>query len=131
MSETPSELKYLATHEWARLEEDGTVTIGITDHAQDALGDVVYVELPEEGQNLSSGDEAGVVESVKAASDIYSPVSGSVVAINELLDDEPEKVNQDPYGDGWFFKVEPTDVGELEEMLDADAYTEVCEEEDH
>ena len=131
MSETPSELKYLATHEWARLEEDGTVTIGITDHAQDALGDVVYVELPEEGQDLSSGDEAGVVESVKAASDIYSPVSGSVVAINELLDDEPEKVNQDPYGDGWFFKVEPTDVGELEEMLDADAYTEVCEEEDH
>ena len=131
MSETPSELKYLATHEWARLEEDGTVTIGITDHAQDALGDVVYVELPEEGQNLSSGDEAGVVESVKAASDIYSPVSGSVVAINELLDDEPEKVNQDPYGDGWFFKVEPADVGELEEMLDADAYTEVCEEEDH
>ena len=131
MSETPSELKYLATHEWARLEEDGTVTIGITDHAQDALGDVVYVELPEEGQDLSSGDEAGVVESVKAASDIYSPVSGSVVAINELLDDEPEKVNQDPYGDGWFFKVEPADVGELEEMLDADAYTEVCEEEDH
>ena len=131
MSETPSELKYLATHEWARLEEDGTVTVGITDHAQDALGDVVYVELPEEGQDLSSGDEAGVVESVKAASDIYSPVSGSVVAINELLDDEPEKVNQDPYGDGWFFKVEPTDVGELEEMLDADAYTEVCEEEDH
>lgn len=131
MSETPSELKYLATHEWARLEEDGTVTVGITDHAQDALGDVVYVELPEEGQDLSSGDEAGVVESVKAASDIYSPVSGSVVAINELLDDEPEKVNQDPYGDGWFFKVEPADVGELEEMLDADAYTEVCEEEDH
>lgn len=131
MSETPSELKYLATHEWARLEEDGTVTVGITDHAQDALGDVVYVELPEEEQDLSSGDEAGVVESVKAASDIYSPVSGTVVAINELLDDEPEKVNQDPYGDGWFFKVEPTDVGELEEMLDADAYTEVCEEEDH
>ena len=131
MSETPSELKYLATHEWARLEEDGTVTVGITDHAQDALGDMMYVELPEERQDLSSGDEAGVVESVKAASDIYSPVSGSVVAINELLDDEPEKVNQDPYGDGWFFKVEPTDVGELEEMLDADAYTEVCEEEDH
>ena len=131
MSETPSELKYLATHEWARLEEDGTVTVGITDHAQDALGDVVYVELPEGGQDLSSGDEAGVVESVKAASDIYSPVSGTVVAINEVLDDEPEKVNQDPYGDGWFFKVEPTDTGELEEMLDADAYTEVCEEEDH
>lgn len=130
MSETPSELKYLATHEWARLEDDGTVVVGITDHAQHALGDVVYVELPEEGQELSAGDEAGVVESVKAASDIYSPVSGSVVEINAVLDDEPEKVNQDPYGDGWFFKVEPNDVGELEDMLDADAYQEVCDEED-
>jgi glycine cleavage system H protein len=131
MSETPSELKYLATHEWARLEEDGSVTVGITDHAQDALGDVVYVELPELEQEISSGDEAGVVESVKAASDIYTPISGTVIAVNEVLDDEPEKVNQDPYGDGWFFKVEPTDSGELEDMLDADAYQEVCEEEEH
>ena len=131
MSETPSELKYLSTHEWARLDDEGTVTIGITDHAQDALGDVVYVELPELEQDLSSGDEAGVVESVKAASDIYSPVSGTVVAINELLDDEPEKVNQDPYGDGWFFKIEPTDVTELEELLDAEGYQEVCEEDSH
>lgn len=131
MSETPSELKYLATHEWARLEEDGSVTVGITDHAQDALGDVVYVELPELDQEISSGDEAGVVESVKAASDIYTPISGTVIAVNEALDDEPEKVNQDPYGDGWFFKVEPTDAGELEDMLDADAYQEVCEEEEH
>ena len=92
---------------------------------------IVFVEVPEPGTTVSKDDEVVVIESVKAASDIYSPVSGSVVAINELLDDEPEKVNQDPYGDGWFFKVEPADVGELEEMLDADAYTEVCEEEDH
>jgi|TARA_B100000953_G_scaffold297296_1_gene291846 glycine cleavage system H protein len=131
MSETPSELKYLATHEWARLEEDGMITVGISDYAQDALGDVVYVELPEEGQHLSSGDEAGVVESVKAASDIYSPVSGTVIAINFALDDEPEKVNQDPFGGGWFFKLEPTDVGELEDILDADEYQEVCDEEEY
>lgn len=130
MSETPTELKYLATHEWARLEEDGSVTVGITDHAQDALGDVVYVELPEEGQTLAPGDEAGVVESVKAASDIYAPISGTVIAINEALDDEPEKVNQDPYGDGWFFRLEPNDTGELEDMLDADAYSDVCASED-
>lgn len=131
MSETPGELKYLATHEWARLEEDGMITVGITDHAQDALGDVVYVELPEEGQDLSSGDEAGVVESVKAASDIYSPVSGTVIAINFVLDDEPETVNQDPFGGGWFFKLEPADVGELEDILDADEYREVCDEEEY
>lgn len=131
MSETPTELKYLATHEWARLDDDGNVTVGISDHAQNALGDVVFVELPEQQQDLSSGDEAGVVESVKAASDIYSPVSGTVVAVNSLLDDEPEKVNQDPYGDGWFFKIAPTDVTELEDMLDADGYQEVCDNEDH
>ena len=103
---------------------------GLTrDQLMDALGDVVYVELPEEGQTVSAGDEAGVVESVKAASDIYSPVSGTVVAINAALDDEPEKVNQDPYGDGWFFKVEPDDAGELDELLDAEGYQEVCEDE--
>ncbi len=131
MSETPTENRYLATHEWARLDDDGNITVGITDHAQNALGDVVYVELPEEEQDLSAGDEAGVVESVKAASDIYSPISGTVVAVNSLLDDEPEKVNQDPYGDGWFFKIAPTDLGELEEMLDAEAYQEACDEEEH
>ena len=131
MSDTPSECKYVATHEWARLEEDGSVTVGISDHAQNALGDVVYVELPEDGQQVSAGEEAGVVESVKAASDIYAPITGVVVAVNEVLDDEPEKVNQDPYGEGWFFKLEPNDVGELEELLDAEAYQEVCEEEDH
>lgn len=131
MSEIPTECKYLATHEWARLEEDGTVTVGITDHAQNALGDVVYVELPEDGQQISSGEEAGVVESVKAASDIYAPVSGTVVGINSALDDEPEKVNQDPYGEGWFFKLEPNDVGEFEDLLDVEGYQEVCDNEEH
>lgn len=129
MSDFPAEVKYLATHEWARLEEDGSVTVGISDHAQNALGDVVYVELPEQDQQISAGDEAGVVESVKAASDIYSPVSGTVVATNPALEDEPEKVNQDPFGEGWFFRVEPNDIGELEDMLDAEAYQEACEEE--
>lgn len=131
MSEVPAEYKYVATHEWARLEEDGSVTVGITDHAQNALGDVVYVELPEVGQQINAAEEAGVVESVKAASDIYGPITGTVVAINGALDDEPEKVNQDPYGEGWFFKLEPDDVVELEELLDAEAYTEVCDEEEH
>ena len=131
MSEFPQELKYAASHEWARLEEDGTVTVGISDHAQDALGDVVYVEHPELGQQVSAAEEAGVVESVKAASDIYAPVSGSVIAVNAVLDDAPETVNQDPYGDGWFFKVEPDDVTQLEDLLDAEAYAEACENEEH
>lgn len=131
MSDIPSDLKYAATHEWARLEDDGTVTVGISDHAQDALGDVVYVELPELEQVIAAGDEAGVVESVKAASDVYAPVSGTVCAVNEALDDAPETVNSDAYTDGWFFKMRPADLGELEELLDAEAYGEVCEAEDH
>lgn len=131
MSEIPTECKFLASHEWARLEEDGMVTVGISDYAQDALGDVVFVELPETGQQIAAGEEAGVVESVKAASDIYSPVSGSVVSVNTALEDEPEKVNQDPFGEGWFFKIEPDDVGELDELLDGEAYQEVCDEEEH
>ncbi|HEY5679372.1 MAG TPA: glycine cleavage system protein GcvH [Pseudomonadales bacterium] len=131
MSDVPQELKYARTHEWARLEEDGTITVGISDHAQDALGDVVYVEHPEPGQPVAAGDEAGVVESVKAASDIYAPVSGSVIAVNEALDDAPETVNQDPYGDGWFFKIQPDDVAELDELLDSEAYAELCENEEH
>jgi glycine cleavage system H protein len=131
MSEIPSELKYARSHEWARLEEDGTVTVGITDHAQDALGDVVYVEHPEEGQQVNAQEEAGVVESVKAASDIYAPVSGAVVAVNEALVDAPETVNEDPYGDGWFFRIEPDDTAELEELMDAEAYAEFCENEEH
>ena len=128
MSDTPSDLKYATTHEWARLEDDGTVTVGITDHAQEALGDVVFVELPEEGTQLSAGDDAGVVESVKAASDIYAPISGEVIAVNETLADAPETVNSEPYDDGWFYKLSPNDVSELENLLDADAYKEQCEE---
>ena len=131
MSEIPTELKYAASHEWARLEEDGTVTVGISDHAQQALGDVVYVEHPEVGQTVSAGAETGVVESVKAASDIYAPVSGTITEINEALEDAPETVNQDPYGDGWFFKIEPDDAAELGELLDAPAYGELCEAESH
>ena len=131
MSEIPSELKYVATHEWARLEEDGTVTVGISDHAQSALGDVVFVELPEVGLAIADGDEAGVVESVKAASDIYSPITGTVCAVNEELDDRPEIVNEDPYGDGWFFKLQPDDPESLGDLLDSEAYAEVCEAEDH
>lgn len=128
MSEIRSELKYLSSHEWARLEEDGTVTIGISDHAQDALGDVVYVETPEVGANLAAGDEAGVVESVKAASDIYAPVSGEVVEVNEALEDAPETVNASPYDDGWFFRVKPSDTSELDKLLDAEAYRAEAEE---
>ncbi|WP_413663597.1 glycine cleavage system protein GcvH [Microbulbifer sp. CNSA002] len=128
MSEIRNELKYLSSHEWARLEENGTVTIGISDHAQDALGDVVYVETPEVGTNLAAGDEAGVVESVKAASDIYSPVSGEVVAVNEALEDAPETVNSSPYDDGWFFRIKPSDVSELDNMLDADTYRSESED---
>ena len=130
MSEIPQDLRYASTHEWARLEEDGTVTVGISDHAQDALGDVVYVEHPELGQQVAAAEEAGVVESVKAASDIYAPVGGTIVAVNEALEDAPETVNQDPYGDGWFFRIEPVDVGQLEELLDSDGYAEVCEEDE-
>ena len=130
MSQTPSELKYASSHEWARLEEDGTVTVGISDHAQDALGDVVFVELPEVGITLGAGDEAGVVESVKAASDIYTPVSGEVLAVNEQLDDEPETVNADPYNDGWIFKVQPSDASELDALLSADDYQSKCDEDD-
>ncbi|WP_237057239.1 glycine cleavage system protein GcvH [Microbulbifer sediminum] len=128
MSEIRNELKYLSSHEWARLEEDGTVTIGISDHAQDALGDVVYVETPEVGTNLAAGDEAGVVESVKAASDIYAPVSGEVIEVNEALEDAPETVNSSPYDEGWFFRVKPSDTSELDNMLDADAYRAESEE---
>lgn len=131
MSNTPSELRYAKTHEWARLEEDGTVTVGITDHAQTALGDVVYVELPEMDVALEAGDEAGVVESVKAASDIYAPIGGTVIAVNAALEDAPEMVNEDPYGEGWFYRLEPNDVADLDGLLDADAYAEVCESEEH
>ncbi len=129
MSDTPQELRYASTHEWARLE-DGVVTVGISDHAQSALGDVVYVELPEIGQPVAAQEEAAVVESVKAASDIFAPVGGSVVATNSILEEAPETVNEDPYGDGWFFKIEPDDTAELDELLGAEAYAEACEAEE-
>jgi glycine cleavage system H protein len=121
MSNIPADLRFAESHEWARLEADGTVTVGISDHAQEALGDVVYVELPEIGKVFAAGDTAGVVESVKAASDIYSPVSGEVIAINEGLGGAPELLNSDPYG-AWIFKVKPGNTAELEKLLDAAAY---------
>ena len=127
MSDIPADLKYIASHEWVRVEGDGTVTVGVTDHAQDALGDVVYVELPEIDVVLSAADEAGVVESVKAASDIYTPLSGTVIGVNSTLEDAPEQVNSDPYGEGWFFKLRLADAGELDELLDADGYADVCD----
>jgi glycine cleavage system H protein len=129
MSNIASELKYVASHEWIRVEGDGIVTIGVTDHAQDLLGDVVFVELPDVGAELAGGDEAGVVESVKAASDVYAPLSGEIVAINEELEDSPELVNSDPYGDGWFFKIKLSDTAELNDLLDAEGYTGLCESE--
>lgn len=121
MSHTPAELKYAATHEWVRVEGD-IVTVGITDHAQDALGDLVYVELPEVGDALSAGDEAGVVESVKAASDIYAPISGEVLEVNEALADSPEVVNTEPYDGGWLYKIRLKDSSELDKLLSADEY---------
>lgn len=124
MSNIPSELRYLRSHEWVRLEEDGTVTIGITDHAQEELGDVVFVELPEIGAVLGAGDEAGAVESVKAASEIYAPLTGEIVDVNSTLEESPETVNGDPYNDGWFFKMKLEDEGELVDLLDADAYAD-------
>lgn len=126
MSKLPAELRYAASHEWARLEADGSVTVGISDHAQQALGDVVYVELPEIGKQLAAGQEAGVVESVKAASDIYAPVSGTVIAVNDALTDSPELVNEDPYGQ-WFFRLQPSDASELDKLLDAAGYQSVVD----
>ncbi|MDA8782179.1 glycine cleavage system protein GcvH [Porticoccaceae bacterium] len=128
MSDLPAELKYASSHEWARLESDGTVVVGITDHAQDALGDIVYIELPEMGAAVDAGSEVAVVESVKAASDIYSPVTGEVVEINPALEDEPETVNNSPYADGWLFRLKVSSADELEEMMDADAYQAAVDE---
>ena len=129
MSEIPADLRYVETHEWARREADGTITVGITDHAQDALGDVVYVELPEVDADIVRGDEAAVVESVKAASDIYAPVTGTVVAVNDALDEAPEQVNGEPYGNGWFFRLRPRDAEEFSELLAAEGYQAVLDAE--
>ncbi len=122
MSDFPQELKYAATHEWVRVEEDGTVTVGISDHAQELLGDIVFIELPEEGSTVSARDEMSVVESVKAASDIYAPVSGEIVTVNEDLADSPEAINSSPYEDGWICRILPSDSSELAELMDAGAY---------
>ncbi|HVF17672.1 MAG TPA: glycine cleavage system protein GcvH [Steroidobacteraceae bacterium] len=131
MSSIPSDLKYLESHEWVRVESDGTITVGISDHAQGALGDLVFVEVPEVGKALKKGNAAAVVESVKAASDVYSPISGEVIAANDSLGNAPELVNSDPYGQGWLFKIKPTNKDELSQLLDATAYEKVVEDAGH
>jgi len=128
MSNIPSELKYATSHEWVRNEGDGTVTVGITEHAQDLLGDMVFVELPDVDDEISVGDDVAVAESVKAASDIYAPVSGKVIAINEELEDSPETVNSDAFGAGWLFKVQLADEAELDALLDAEGYANSIDE---
>ena len=128
MSEVPENCKFLSSHEWVRLEDDGTATVGISDHAQDQLGDIVFIEVPEIGTELNQGDEAALVESVKAASEIYSPLSGKVIKINNLIEDSPEIINTSPYDEGWFFKIEIADDSETENLLSSDQYAEICED---
>ena len=122
MSNQPQDLKYAETHEWVRDEGDGTITVGISDHAQELLGDLVFVDLPGVGDTVEAGGDCAVVESVKAASDVYSPVSGEVVAINEALGDAPETINEDAFGEGWLFRLQPADIAEMAPLMDADAY---------
>jgi glycine cleavage system H protein len=132
MQEIPGDLKFMKSHEWARVEDKGTVTCGISDHAQGLLGDLVYVELPSVGDTVKAGNACAVVESVKAASDVYAPVSGEIVAVNEALPDKPETINEDAYGDGWLFVIKPDNLAEeQEELLDPDAYAELIESEEH
>jgi glycine cleavage system H protein len=128
MSEAPGNLKYSSEHEWVRLEDDGSVVVGITDHAQEALGELVYVEQPEDNTTLAKGDACIVIESVKAASDVYAPVSGELAETNGALADEPELVNQSPYEKGWLVRISPSDPAELDELMDADAYTQFIAE---
>ena len=123
MSEVPSELKFLSSHEWVMVE-GGIATIGVSDHAQELLGDLVYVELPEVGDTVAAGDSVGVIESVKAASDTYAPISGEIIEVNADLEDGPERINADPYGDGWMYKMSVEDAEELENLLDASAYSD-------
>jgi len=130
MKEIPGDLLFLTSHEWARVEDNGTVTVGISDHAQGLLGDLVYVELPNVGDTVQAGNAAAVVESVKAASDVYSPISGEIMAVNDVLADKPETINEDAFGDGWIFVVKLDDRTELEELLDPDAYAELIENEE-
>ncbi len=128
MSEFPSDLRYRDSHEWVRVEDDGTVVVGISDHAQGELGDMVFVELPEPGMSYDQGEACAVVESVKAASDIYAPLSGEVIGANGELEDSPELVNSDPYGEGWLFRMIPSDPSQIDGLMDAGAYAEVLEE---
>ncbi|MDB4277795.1 glycine cleavage system protein GcvH [Gammaproteobacteria bacterium] len=128
MSDIPGDLKFLSSHEWVRVEIDGTVTVGISDHAQDLLGDIVFVELPEVGQSIDAESDAAIVESVKAASDVYSPLSGEVIEVNPTLEDQPEIINSSPYDDGWFYKMAPLDLGEVESLLSPEDYRAVCED---
>ena len=128
MSDIPGDLKFLSSHEWARVESDGTITVGISDHAQDLLGDIVFIELPEVGQSVDAENDTAIVESVKAASDIYSSLSGEVIEVNSLLEDQPEIINSSPYEDGWFFKLTPSDMGELDNLLSPEDYSDVCED---
>lgn len=128
MSSIPAELRYSPSHEWIQDNGDGTVTVGITDHAQEALGDLVFVELPEVGRTLAAEETCAVVESVKAASDIYSPLAGQVIEVNTALTDGPETINTDPYGEGWIFKLRLANAGDLNALLDADGYAAVADE---
>lgn len=131
MNEIPGDLKFMKSHEWARVEDDGTVTIGISDHAQGLLGDLVYVELPNVGDTLEVGAGCAVVESVKAASDVYAPVAGEVIKVNSVLSDKPETINEDAYGDGWIVVVRPSNLQEdMENLLDPDAYAEQLDNEE-
>ena len=131
MSEIPGDLKFQKSHEWARVEGDGKVTVGISDHAQGLLGDLVYVELPNVGDRVEAGNACAVVESVKAASDVYSPITGKVVEVNAALSDKPETINEDAYGDGWIFVVEAEEPDQLNELLSPDDYAELLEDEEH
>ena len=131
MSNIPVELKYAKSHEWARINDDGSVTVGISDIAQDQLGDMVFIEVPEVGQTVTAAEACAVVESVKAASDVYAPLGGEIVEVNENLADSPETVNNDAYGEGWIFRLEPADAGELGALMDAEAYETFLASEDH
>jgi len=128
MKDIPENYKFLSSHEWAKVEEDGKVTVGISDYAQDQLGDIVFVELPEIDSEVNQGDEVAVVESVKAASEVYSPVSGKVIDVNSFLEDSPETVNLSAFEEGWFFKIEATDISELENLLLPEQYSEHCQD---
>jgi glycine cleavage system H protein len=129
MSNIPTDLRYASTHEWVRPEGDGVFTVGISEHAQDLLGEMVFVELPDLGAEIATGDDVAVAESVKAASDVYAPITGEVVEVNEDLEDSPELVNSDPYGDGWLFKIKAEDPEEVEALLDAEGYEGSIEDE--